>query len=84
MSEIIQLVARGVEPELVERLDRRAVERGVSREEEHLNILRAALLPNPTADSFQSLKDMLFQMPAVGDDRDFERVRDLPRKVDLA
>lgn len=83
MSESIELVARGVEPELVEQLEKRAAAHGVSREEEHLNILRSALLPEELPDSFQALKDLLFQMPDVGNDSDFARVGDVPREVDL-
>lgn len=84
MSDSIELVARGVEPELVERLDQRAATHGVSREEEHLRILREVLLPPGDPESFERLKDLLFQMPDAGDDSDFERFKDLPREVDLS
>ncbi len=83
MSKTTELVARGVEPELVERLEQRAAAHGVSSEEEHLRILRAALLSDQPSQSPQILKDLLFQMPDVGSDSDFARVRDTPREVDL-
>lgn len=75
-----QLLVRRLEEEIVRRLKIRAAERGRSAEAEHREILRRALLP---AAGRRSLKDHLLSMPAVGDDADFARARDLGREVDL-
>ena len=76
-----QLVVRKLEPELVRRLKRRAVDHGVSAEEEHRRILRRALLEE---DDFPDLKGLLLAMPDVGEDKIFERVRDYPQDLDLS
>lgn len=76
-----QLIVRDLEAELVQRLKERAVQHGISAEEEHRQILRKALTANE--DDFPDLKALLFAMPDVGEDADFERVRDLPRDLDL-
>ena len=49
-------------------------------EAEHREILRAALLP---ARGKKSLKGLLLQMPAVGEDSDFARPKGRPRRVTL-
>jgi plasmid stability protein len=77
-----QLVVRGLETELVQRLKERAVAHGVSAEEEHRRILRQAL--NPADDEFPDLKALLMGMPPGGDDADFARGHELPREVDLS
>lgn len=77
-----QLVVRDLETELVQRLKERAVEHGVSAEEEHRRILRQAL--NEPEDEFPDLKALLLAIPAGGEDADFERLRELPREVDLS
>lgn len=64
-----QLTVRNLDRDLVDRLERRAAERGVSAEEAHRQILEEALRPAPRA----SLKDLLLHMPDVGDDSDFAR-----------
>jgi plasmid stability protein len=76
-----QLVVRRLDAKLVGRLKRRAAERGVSAEEEHRRILREALMPEHDAERFRPLKTLLLAMPDVGEDADFERSRELPRKV---
>jgi plasmid stability protein len=76
-----QLVVRGLEENLVQRLKQRAVAHGVSAEEEHRYILRQAL--NEADDEFPDLKALLMGMPAGGEDADFARVRELPREVDV-
>jgi len=77
-----QLVVRELESELVQLLKERAVEHGVSAEEEHRRILRYAL--TQTDDDFPDLKALLQGMPDAGEDADFERIREFPRKVDLS
>jgi plasmid stability protein len=77
-----QLVVRDLESELVQRLKERAVEHGVSAEEEHRRILRQAL--SQAEDEFPDLKALLLAAPAGGEDADFARVRELPREVDLS
>lgn len=75
-----QLIVRNLEDDLVQRLKIRAAEKGRSAEAEHREILRRALAAPPPAKSF---KDLLLSMPCVGEDADFERDRDLGRKVEL-
>jgi plasmid stability protein len=73
---VAQLIVRNVDDDLVRRLKRRAAEHGRSTEEEHRQLLRAALRSD-------GLLDRLRQMPDVGADADFDRAGDLPRDVDL-
>jgi plasmid stability protein len=75
-----QLLVRNLDPGLVKALQRRAAAHGRSAEAEHREILRLALAPDAEADAF---KRWLMSMPNVGDDADFERVRELPRDVEL-
>jgi len=70
-----QLIVRNLDEDIVRRLKRRAAEHGRSAEEEHRQLLRAAL----REDGFL---DRLMEMPSVGMDADFERAPDLPRDVD--
>jgi plasmid stability protein len=74
-----QLIVRNLEEEVVRELKLRAAHHGRSAEEEHREILRAALRPSPRT----SLKDLLTQMPEVGEDADFERAPDRGRDVEL-
>ena len=75
-----QLLVRGVEDEIVERLKLRAAQNGNSAEEEHRRILREVL----TADRPpQSLKELLLGIPNLGEDADFERSPDRGRPVEL-
>lgn len=75
-----QLIVRNLETDLVKKLRLRAARHGRSSEAEHREILRQALNePRPT----QSLKDLLFAMPDVGTDADFERPRPKTRAVRL-
>lgn len=74
-----QLIVRNLEDEVVRALKERAGRHGHSAEEEHREILRRALLVAPPED----LKTVLLEMPDVGEDADFGRIRDLPRRVDL-
>jgi len=77
---VARLVVR--ELEFVQRLKERAVEHGVSAEEEHRRILRQALT-QPEED-FPDLKVLLQGIPDAGDAADFERIREFPRDVDLS
>ena len=71
-----QLIVRNVDDDLVKRLKQRAAEHGRSAEEEHRQLLRAALRS-------EALMSRLLEMPDVGSDDDFARARDLPRDIDL-
>jgi len=75
-----QLIVRRVEASIVQKLKLRAARRGRSAEAEHREILHEALEPRSRSGS---LKALLLAMPAVGDDADFERPRDLGRKARL-
>lgn len=74
-----QLIVRNLEDEVVQALKERAGRHGRSAEAEHREILRRTLAPRPILDP----KEVLLEMPDVGQDEDFERVRDLPRPVEL-
>ena len=74
-----QLLVRGIEGELVTRLKVRAARKGHSAEEEHRQILRAALF----GESRISLADALAGMPRIGEDEDFQRPADLGREPAL-
>lgn len=74
-----QLIVRNLEAEVVRALKERAGRHGRSAEAEHREILRDVLLSAPSED----LKAVLLAMPDVGDDADFERIRDLPRAIEL-
>lgn len=75
-----QLLVRNIESEVVRELKVRAANHGRSAEEEHRQILREALRPKEPG---KSLKELLLAMPDVGDDRDFERLEDRGRPVEL-
>ncbi len=75
-----QLIVRNLPEGVVKALKIRAAENGRSAEAEHREILRQALLSSKKR---QTLKDALLSLPEVGDDSDFERIRDLGREADL-
>jgi plasmid stability protein len=75
-----QLVVRSLDEEIVQALKLRAGRHGRSAEAEHREILRAALL---SPGSGKSLKALLLEVPAVGEDSDFARPQDLGREVEL-
>jgi antitoxin FitA len=77
IDSMAQLVVRNIDEAIVKALKLRAAARGVSAEAEHREILREALLAKKRKGS--SFKDMLAAMPDVGEDADFEFVRDLDR-----
>lgn len=75
-----QLLVRGIESDVVRELKLRAARHGRSAEEEHREILRGALRhPGPPT----SLKQLLLEIPDIGEDRDFERPHDLGRSIEL-
>jgi plasmid stability protein len=75
-----QLIVRNIEEDLVKELKLRAAKSGRSAEEEHREILRRALRPKRAP---RSLKDLLSEMPNVGEDDDFERTDDRGRAISL-
>jgi antitoxin FitA len=75
-----QLLVRGVDSDLVRALKLRAASHGNSAEEEHRRILREALKPRHAP---RTLKDLLLDIPEVGEDQDFERSDDRGRAVNL-
>jgi antitoxin FitA len=79
LSLMAQLLVRDIEGDVVRELKIRAARHGHSAEEEHRQILREALRPGPA----KSLKELLLEMPDVGEDRDFECPEDRGRPVEL-
>ncbi len=77
---VAELIVRNVEEDLVRLLELRAAQHNRSAEAEHREILREALLPRGAARSFANF---LLEMPDVGKDQDFERIRETVRPVDL-
>ena len=75
-----QLIVRNLDDEIVKRLRRKAAESGRSVEAEHREILREALLKSRPR---KSLKQHLLEIPNIGRDEDFVRLRDKSRKVQL-
>jgi plasmid stability protein len=65
-----ELLVRNVDERLVSALEQRAMQHGVSVEEEHRRILNEALVATKTAPSF---KEHLLAMPDVGEDWMFDR-----------
>lgn len=74
-----QLIVRNIEDEVVEALKLRAAQHGRSAEAEHRELLRTALLKQPST----SLKQHLLAIPDVGEDADFEPPRSTARRVEL-
>lgn len=77
-----QLVVRKVEETVVAKLRQQAARHGISMEEEHRRILRAALLQRGGGRG-KTLKEYLQEFPDVGEDEAFERQPAAPRIVDL-
>lgn len=71
-----QLVVRNLDEDLVKSLKQRATAHGHSAEEEHRQILQAAL----RAPRRRSLAELLASMPDVGEDADFARDQADPRE----
>ena len=74
-----QLIVRNLDEEVVQAVKERAARHGCFAEAEHWEILREALLAEPTEDP----KTVLLEMPSVGEDADFERIRGLARPLVL-
>jgi len=68
---VANLIVRNVDEKIVKALKARAGLRGCSAEAEHRRILENALM-GPDKRSFI---DVLLQIPAVGQDEDFERTQ---------
>ena len=77
---LAQLIVRNIEEDLVRLLKLRAAQHNRSAEAEHREILGEALRPRGEARSFANF---LLEMPDVGKDQDFERIRDTGRPVEL-
>jgi antitoxin FitA len=77
---VAQLLVRGIDNDIVRQLKLRAARNGSSAEEEHRRILREAL---GVKGSPRTLKELLLEIPGVGEDADFERSADHGRAVDL-
>lgn len=75
-----QLLVRRIEDRVVAALRARAARNGRSLEAEHRELLREALLSRRRR---RSLKEHLLSIPEVGEDRDFGRLRESPRRVKL-
>jgi antitoxin FitA len=73
-----QLIVRNIDDALIQKLKLRAARKRRSAEAEHRDILRDALAARPGRGT---LEDLLLQMPAAGDDADFDRPRDVGRKI---
>ncbi len=79
-----QLVVRNIEEKVVRKLRRRAAGEGVSMEEEHRRILRAALLEHGKPG--KTFADYLLAIPQAVENEPsnlFQRRRDMPREIDL-
>lgn len=75
-----QLLVRNLDEELVRRLKMRAARHGRSMEAEHREILQQALLERAPV---ETLKKLLFAIPQVGEDADFERLQDKGREAEI-
>jgi len=75
-----QLIVRNVDDDLIHALKVRAAQKHRSAEAEHREILREAL---GSRRKRRTLKDLLLEMPGVGDDADFVCPRDVGRKTRL-
>ncbi len=80
IASMAQLMVRRLDDDLVRALKVRAARKGHSAEEEHREILRAALRGERGR---QSLKALLQTIPVVGYDDDFAIVRGKGRRVHL-
>ena len=69
MATVAQLMVRNLPDELVRALKQRAAKRNRSAEQEHREILKAAL----RGAERRPLADVLARMPNVGEDSDFKR-----------
>lgn len=77
-----QLIVRNIEDAVAQKLRERAAKNGISTEEEHRRILRAAVNEDATKPKM-NFKEHLMSMPDVGTDEDFARPKDYGRKIDF-
>lgn len=76
-----QLLVRDIPESLVKKLKRRAVENGVSAEEEHRRILNAALSRPASAKKKRTLLDAFIELGKIAPDFEFVRERKIePRR----
>ena len=73
-----KLIVRNLDEALVRELEQRAAREGRSSEAEHRRILEEALRPGRPE---RTLKELLLDMPDVGEDDDFARIDQPPREV---
>ena len=80
-----QLLVRKIPESLVKKLKRRAVEHGVSAEEEHRQILKAALTQPAPAKKKRTLLDAFRELGEIAPNFEFVRDRKLSpsRRVEL-
>ena len=80
-----QLLVRNIPESLVKKLKRRAVEHGVSAEEEHRQILRAALSQPAPVKKKRTLFDAFIELGKIAPDFDFVQERKIEprRKIEL-
>ena len=81
MSIVPQLIVRDIEAAVVRKLRRKAAAQGVSVEEAHRRLLRAALLGDCDAPG-ANFADYLSSIPK-SDRPDFPRLKDFPRRIKL-
>ena len=76
-----QLLVRNLETAVVRKLRRRAAAEGVSVEEAHRRLLRAALLGDPAGGQ----TDFITYLQGIpkGDAIEFPRAKDWPREIEL-
>ena len=79
-----QLVVRNLDALLVRRLKERAVKHGVSAEEEHRRILQAALQEQQDSSGYDILKEVLMDERFAHIDVSFERIKEVPKDIDLS
>ena len=80
LLEMAELLVRNLDNEVVKALKQKAAEEGISVEEAHRRVPRAALLaPEPK----KSFKEFLLEMPEGGEDSVFERQTTERREVSL-
>ena len=70
-----KLLVRDISESLVKKLQRRAIERGVSAEEEHRRIIQSALEDRDIPDGAgnPTLRDYILQLAEVAPDIDFSK-----------
>jgi hypothetical protein len=59
-------------------------ELGVAEKQEVFDFLSASLEAQVSDDDFPDLKGVLLEMPDVGTDEDFARLREMPRDLDFS